>query len=300
MSDFLNYGFAWIALILAFLTAVVYVTRKISNNGIKKNAFAASINQALRKPHKIIGLLLIAAGLIHGLFSSDTVWSLNIGTVCWLVSILLGINWLYRRKLKPCGGWMIYHRILTVVFIGTLVWHIVDVGGIRVFELISGSNGVQITAEAYNPQQTQNTEPESSANGSAAGTASQASLDSAALPAESSPAFQFDGVTLKDGTYTGSADAFGPGLTVSVKVESGKVTSVEIVSHHEKNARYYAAPIREIPRQIVESQSLDVDIVSGATFTSKGIVNAVIDALSGAVKSGQLPEPYDLSGNRRR
>ncbi len=40
--------------------------------------------------------------------------------------------------------------------------------------------------------------------------------------------------------------------------------------------------IEEIPGKIISSQSTSVDVVSGASYTSKGIINAVNDALSKA------------------
>ena len=41
-----------------------------------------------------------------------------------------------------------------------------------------------------------------------------------------------------------------------------------------------AKAIAEMPNRIIEAQSIDVDLVSGATYSSEGIVNAVVDALS--------------------
>jgi uncharacterized protein with FMN-binding domain len=302
MTDFLDYGFAWIAVILALILAIVYVTRKAAQSSLQKNNIAANINRSLRKPHKTIGIFLIIAGLVHGLFSSETVWSLNLGTICWILSILLGVNWLLRKKLKSIGGWLFYHRAVTLMFIASIVWHVVDVGGIRVFDVISGNYGAQVQAQASQTYEVAGTTEQTT--GSAESASSSASVaDSSSAAASSSTAtasdLQFDGVALADGTYTGSADGYGPNLTVSVTVAGGKVSSVEIVSHNEKNSRFYAAPMQLIPEEIISSQSLDVDIVSGATFTSKGIVNAVIDALSGAVTSGELPAQYDLSNIMR-
>ena len=96
----------------------------------------AAVNRWLRRHHKLIGILLIAAGAVHGLFSSDTLWSLNLGTVTWIVSILLGISWLLRKKVKKT--WMTVHRLLTVAFVALLVLHIVNVGGFILDDMIAG------------------------------------------------------------------------------------------------------------------------------------------------------------------
>jgi uncharacterized protein with FMN-binding domain len=114
----------------------------------------------------------------------------------------------------------------------------------------------------------------------------------AALPAFAhggpSNASEPEGINLKarvykDGTYTGSATGFRPGLTVEVTVKGGKLSAVKVVSHNEVNQRFYAYPIQVIPSAIVKSQSTDLDAVSGATCTSKGILAAVEDALKNAV-----------------
>lgn len=308
MIDLLDYGFAWLAVLLAIILAIVYITRKIAQSRRDKNNPAASLNRSLRKPHKTIGALLIMAGVVHGLASSQVVWSFNYGTISWILSILLGLNFLLRDKLKAIGGWLIYHRILTVIFIFSIVWHIVDVGGIRVFDVIaqgSQTNTVlaeEVSSETKAPVLTDipdavAMDPAGSSPSVPPSVSSSAQADQQPLP--SAADFQFDGATLKDGVYTGSADAFGPNLTVDVTVENGKVSSVEVVSHNERNSRYYAAPMQMIPEEIVQNQSVNVDIVSGATFTSVGIKNAVLDALSGAVINGQLPKPETLTGMRK-
>jgi len=86
----------------------------------------------------------------------------------------------------------------------------------------------------------------------------------------------------QDGTYTGTGAGFRPGLTVEVKVEKGKVVRVKVTTHAEIGSRFYDPPIRLIPSQIVREQSTSVDVVSGATATSYGIMAAVEDALKKA------------------
>lgn len=85
----------------------------------------------------------------------------------------------------------------------------------------------------------------------------------------------------KDGTYTGTASGYAPNLTVDVTVSGGKITNIEIVSHNESPG-FYERAFETVPEEIISSQSTDVDTVSGATFSSKGIINAVEDALQDA------------------
>lgn len=61
----------------------------------------------------------------------------------------------------------------------------------------------------------------------------------------------------------------------------GKITNIEIVSHNESPG-FYEGSFETVPEEIISSQSTDVDTVSGATFSSKGIINAVEDALQDA------------------
>lgn len=87
--------------------------------------------------------------------------------------------------------------------------------------------------------------------------------------------------TYKDGTYTGTARGYKPGLTVSVTVSNGKVSDIEITSHNESKG-FYEEPFEVVPQEIIDSQSTKVDAVSGATRSSVGIMNAVANALQGA------------------
>lgn len=94
--------------------------------------------------------------------------------------------------------------------------------------------------------------------------------------------------TWNDSTYTGKAKGFKTPITVSVKVEKNAIAEVKIVEQTEKykgKEHLLEKAFKEIPAQIVKKQSTDgIDAVTGATFTSKGIVNAAKDALSKAEK----------------
>lgn len=82
----------------------------------------------------------------------------------------------------------------------------------------------------------------------------------------------------KDGTYIGTGRGYRPGLTVSVTIKNDKITSIEIVSSNETRG-YYERASNIVPNEIITSQSINVDTVSGATRTSDGIIEAVKNAL---------------------
>ncbi|HHV56586.1 MAG TPA: FMN-binding protein [Firmicutes bacterium] len=87
----------------------------------------------------------------------------------------------------------------------------------------------------------------------------------------------------KDGTYSGSGKGMGGPIAVTVKVEKGRITAVDVTQHQETPGISDSA-IAKIPQLIVEKQSTDVEAVSGATYTSNGIKEAVQNALSQAKK----------------
>ncbi len=86
----------------------------------------------------------------------------------------------------------------------------------------------------------------------------------------------------KDGEYIGEAQGYRKHLKVQVTLVGGYITHVEVVEHYEKGAEHYEAPILKIPKEIIKKQSTDVDIISGATLTSNGIIDAVKAALEQA------------------
>jgi uncharacterized protein with FMN-binding domain len=82
-----------------------------------------------------------------------------------------------------------------------------------------------------------------------------------------------------DGTYTGSAFGFRGDTTVSVTVENGYITDVTVLSYTD-DKKYFDKAVDSVIADIIKSQDVNVDAVSGATFSSNGIMNAVADALS--------------------
>ena len=83
---------------------------------------------------------------------------------------------------------------------------------------------------------------------------------------------------LTDGIYTGSADAFRGDVEVQVTVEKQKVTDISILSYCDTEEYFFRAAPAVIDQMKAE-QSLNVDAVSGATYSSNGIIHAVANAL---------------------
>lgn len=87
-----------------------------------------------------------------------------------------------------------------------------------------------------------------------------------------------DDNTYKDGEYEGIGKGFKGDVKVKVKISSGKIENIDVVSNIDDYEYFIKA--KEIIKDIISSQSTDVNVVSGATFSSNGILDAVDDALS--------------------
>jgi SagB-type dehydrogenase family enzyme len=79
-----------------------------------------------------------------------------------------------------------------------------------------------------------------------------------------------------DGTYTGEAPGYNGPIQVQTTIKDRRIDSIEILKHQESIPR---DAFDVIPRRIVEAQKADVDIVSGATVTSRAIMKAVDTSL---------------------
>lgn len=83
-----------------------------------------------------------------------------------------------------------------------------------------------------------------------------------------------------DGTYTGSFKVFPITAEVKVTVKNHQITGVELLKHQSGQG----APADKILDQIVEAQTLKVDVISGATYSSKIILKAVENSLNNAIE----------------
>jgi uncharacterized protein with FMN-binding domain len=91
-----------------------------------------------------------------------------------------------------------------------------------------------------------------------------------------------DVAQVADGVYTASSIAYAGPLHVEVTVKGGRVESVRVTRHAEK--QFYSA-LTDTPGQIVKKQGVKgVDAVTGATMTSEAIINATAKALAGGMR----------------
>ena len=87
----------------------------------------------------------------------------------------------------------------------------------------------------------------------------------------------------KNGTYTGEGQGFGGTIQVEVTLENDTITDIQVVSAPGEDSAYLSQGEGVISTStILAAQSTDVDTISGATFSSTGIINAVNDALGKA------------------
>ena len=87
-------------------------------------------------------------------------------------------------------------------------------------------------------------------------------------------------VTYRDGSYFGTGSGFNGEITLAVRITDGSIASITVVSHSEDSSYFDKA--LGVLDSIVETQSIEVDAVSGATYTSDGLKEAVSEALAGA------------------
>ncbi len=102
-------------------------------------------------------------------------------------------------------------------------------------------------------------------------------IDPETLPQETTETAE-QPITVSDGTYIGKGTGFRGETEVSVTVESGRITDITILSYRD-DERYFSRAADSMIEAILNNQSLRVNTVSGATFSSNGILEAVADAL---------------------
>lgn len=100
--------------------------------------------------------------------------------------------------------------------------------------------------------------------------------------------------SVPDGTYEGTGSGFRGTTTVSVTVKDNAITDITIQSYEDDTA-FFTRAKDTIISEIISTQSLDVPTVSGATFSSNSILNAVADALG--TGSPRTEQPADNESN---
>ena len=120
---------------------------------------------------------------------------------------------------------------------------------------------------------------------------------SAAAPAQGTPALPSPAAAPQytPGSYTSTALGRNDDVTVECVFTENAIASIEVLFHAE-TAGVGNIPMEQLPAQIVENQSLGVDIVTGATLSSYALLNAVKDCVEqagGDVKALEAVEVAD-------
>lgn len=228
---------AWVTVLFVIVTAFKFIARVSQSK---------KMNEIFHKIHIPTGILLIITGLLHGLAAGNfrdisiedmrvgtVFFTLNWGTACFLVSVLLGLSYLRRRTLKK--QWMRVHRVLTVGMLVLMVIHIADVG-------------IQLPSRLFEQEMD--------------------SVDIQDMNKDGiSDSVSFSGAHLNDGVYEGAAEGYKSTIKVSVTVYNGAVTDIAILEENDTPDFFERA--KEIIDRVIDGQSLEVDTVSGATYSSR-------------------------------
>lgn len=104
---------------------------------------------------------------------------------------------------------------------------------------------------------------------------------------------------ISDGTYQGEGTGFRGTTSVSVTVENGAIVDITVESY-EDDQEFFVRAESSVISEILSAQSLDVQTVSGATFSSNGIIEAVANALNVTFENpnGDAPAHGGHGGNR--
>ena len=119
-----------------------------------------------------------------------------------------------------------------------------------------------------------------------ASTSSGSSSTSSGSTSSGSSSVQTSSSGLTDGTYTGQAanTRFGP-VQVQITVSGGAITDVQVPQYPSESGRDQQINSRALPvlvKETVQAQSAEVDMVSGATYTSTGYRTSLQSALDQA------------------
>lgn len=86
---------------------------------------------------------------------------------------------------------------------------------------------------------------------------------------------------IKDGVYTSEVTGFQGPLKVEVSIKDSKISNIKILNSVETNGIGTKA-LDALPSKIIEHQSVNVDVLTGATVSSKALLSAVTDTLEQA------------------
>lgn len=83
----------------------------------------------------------------------------------------------------------------------------------------------------------------------------------------------------KDGEFEGSGNGFGGEIVVLVTMKNDHIKDIKIIKSNGETPEYISEVKDKLPKQIISKDSTDVDVVSGATLSSNGVLSAVENAI---------------------
>lgn len=86
---------------------------------------------------------------------------------------------------------------------------------------------------------------------------------------------EIDFTKLSDGVYEGSYQVFPVSVEVEVTINNHEIARIDLIKHSNGQGK----PAEIITEKVIEAQSLKVDVISGATYSSKVILKAIENAL---------------------
>lgn len=102
-----------------------------------------------------------------------------------------------------------------------------------------------------------------------------------------------------DGVYTGSAQGYGGLIKVQVTMKDGHMTDIQILEASGETESFFNRA-KKLIDTVLTRQTWEVDVVSGATYSSKGILGAIQNALTGEKVKNEAPEKTEPGSDCQR
>ena len=100
----------------------------------------------------------------------------------------------------------------------------------------------------------------------------------------------------QDGIYTGTGTGYKGSTTVQVTVENRNISDITVLSTGD-DAEFFNRAKSTLISEMISLQTTQVDAVTGATFSSNGIIEAVANALEAANKDAPSSQQSDSEGS---
>lgn len=125
--NFLNLLLAKVSAILLLATTFVWLLRILVDKGkIKQGSKMYGFTKFLQKYHQIMGKLLLLSAVVHGILSSEKLFSFNFGSLTTAAIFLLALSFAFHKDSND-KAWKIVHRLLSLGTFALFVVHVVSI-----------------------------------------------------------------------------------------------------------------------------------------------------------------------------